>query len=153
MDLNIDVSGPVFTGAAKAEAHRYVSAVRDHIADRAVRDIRAYLPTQYMYLGHNGGDSFHNPVPANAGFLAASVHSDVVSDEVALVNDDPVTYGAWIEGVDVLNAVMWPGRVRRGLSPRFPGYHAFRLTAQVLQGKAVALAQEVLPPYLQAMNA
>src|ERR1700679_2590958 len=38
--------------------HRYKIHVEDLLGDMAVDMIRAYLPTQYMYLGANGGDPY-----------------------------------------------------------------------------------------------
>lgn len=151
-DVKIDLSGPVADGLAPGIMYRYARHVETVLGDRAVTDIRAYLPTQYMYLGHNGGDPFHNPVPGNAGALQASIHSERARPEEVLVTDDPATYGAWIEGVDALNAVHWPGRVRRGLSPRFPGYHAFRKIAQQLRAEAPSIAEGELPPFILEMN-
>jgi hypothetical protein len=106
-----------------------------------------------MYLGHNGGDSRHNPVPPNAGALAASVVAEMQTQEQYLIRGDRVTYGPWIEGVDALNNVVWPGRIRRGLSPRFPGYHTFRIIADELNIKAPGIAEIEITPYLGELNA
>jgi hypothetical protein len=152
MDVTVDLSGPVSDGEALMDVGRYVSHLIDVISDKAVSDIRAYLPEQYMYLGHHGGTPLYNPVPANAGELVAAIHSERVTEDMAVVTDTPVTYGPWIEGVSALNAVVWPGRVRRGLSGRFPGYHAFRTIAQVLDGEVEGIAEQELIPYLVEMN-
>lgn len=152
LEINVDTHGPLFDGVAREEVHRYVNHVTEVLGNEAVERIRAYLPTQYMYLGHNGGDPVHNPVPGNAGYLQASVHMNRMSDEMVIVNDDPVTYGAWIEGVDIMNSIFWRGRVRRGLSPRFPGYHAFRIIGQQLQADSLAIAERELHPYVILMN-
>lgn len=155
MDFSFDIhaDGPVFDGRAKEEAHLYGEHLVDRLSQTAVNRIKIYLPAQYMYLGHNGGDPIHNPVPPNAGFLQASIHTDRVSDDIAIVTDDPVTYGAWIEGIDAMNLVPWRGRVRRGLSPRFPGYHTFRIIAQQLDAQCEGIALSMLPPYIDLMNA
>lgn len=152
IEVSLDFSGPVFDGLAHEEVTRYAEHLTGHLGEIAVDRIRAYLPTQYMYLGHNGGDPIHNPVPANAGFLAAMVHTDRMAPDLVVVNDDPVTYGAWIEGVDPKNMWFWKGRVRRGLSPRFPGYHAFRMVAQQLEADSLAIAERDLQPYIDLMN-
>jgi hypothetical protein len=151
--FSVSESGPLFDGSAPGIIHRYSEHLAGVIGDRAVTDIRAYLPTQYMYLGHHGGDPKHNPVPSSAGALAASVQAERQTPESVLVRGDRVTYGAWIEGVDALNNVVWAGRVRRGLSPRFPGYHTFRIIAQELNGQAVMIAEDELPPYIGELNA
>jgi hypothetical protein len=155
MELSFDVSfsGRLFDGRAAAILHNYAEHLASVISDRAVTDIHAYLPTQYMYLGHNGGDPRHNPVPPNAGALVASVVAERQSDEQYLVRGDRVTYGAWIEGVSTLNDVTWPGRISRGLSPRFPGYHTFRIIADELNIEAPGIAQIEITPYLGEINA
>lgn len=114
-----------------------------------------YLPTQYMYLGHNGGDPVHNPIPADAGYLVSTIHSRRETADSVLVLDGgypQVIYGPWIEGIAPGNFYIWPGRIRRGLSPRFPGYHAFQKVAFDVQAVAADLAEEKLPPYLAALN-
>lgn len=155
VDINIHVraSGPMFEGDSEGIMHRYLEDVVGRLGEEAVNRIRAYLPTQYMYLGHNGGDPVHNPVPSDAGALAASIQTDRQSPEMVQVLGDRVSYGSWIEGDSTLNAVMWPGRVRRGLPARFPGYHAFRLITQELNAEAADIAESMLPPYLAALNA
>lgn len=155
MEFSYEVSfqGPLFDGRAGPIIHRYAEHLASVISDRAVTDIRAYLPTQYMYLGHHGGDIRHNPVPANAGELAASVVAERQTDERYLVRGDRVTYGAWIEGDSAMNNVVWPGRIRRGLSPRFPGYHTFRIIADELNVEASGIAETEILPYLGELNA
>jgi hypothetical protein len=149
----MDTRGPLFDGRAESILGRYSSHLADFISERAVTDIRAYLPTQYMYLGHHGGDPRHNPVPADAGRLAASVLAERQTANEYLVRGDLVTYGAWIEGTSLMNEVIWPGRLRRGLSGRFPGYHTFRIIAQELNAEAVVIAEQELIPYLGELNA
>jgi hypothetical protein len=153
LDITVDGHGPVFDGTAQKEVGLFLDHVENELGDLGVTQIRAYLPTQYMYLGHHGGDPIHNPVPPNAGYLASQVHTERATTDSVLITDDPVTYGPWIEGESSLNLVVWPGRLRRGLSGRFPGYHAFRLIAQALDAEAVPTAERELPPYIEAMNA
>lgn len=150
--FDTSVSGPLFDGTAPAIIKRYTEKVGAVIGDKAVSDIRAYLPTQYMYLGHSGGDPRHNPIPGNAGALQASIVAERASSERVMVYGDRVTYGAWIEGVSDLNAVIWPGRLRRGLPGRFPGYHTFRIIAQELNKEASDIAYREMPPYLAELN-
>jgi hypothetical protein len=108
-----------------------------------------------MYLGHNGGDPIHNPVPDNAGYLVSTIHSRRETPNSSLVLDGgypEVIYGPWIEGIGPGNFYIWPGRIRRGLSPRFPGYHAFQKIAHQVQSEASDLAYQELPPYLGELN-
>lgn len=152
-DVTVDTSGPFFS---EAERHRivddYCRHIEEVIADRGVTLIVAYLPTQYMYLGHNGGDPVHNPIPRNAGYYQSQIATERASDNAMLVRDDRVVYGPWIEGVSEKNLRFWPGRVKRGLSPRFPGHHAFRDMTQVLNIEAHDIAQEELGRYVEDLN-
>jgi hypothetical protein len=150
--VNSPPDEPIFNGTAVFDIKRYRRRISQAIADEGVRLIRAYLPTQYMYLGHHGGDPHHNPVPPNAGELAASIVTDRVRTDRVLIRGDMVTYGAWIEGIDDRNLIVWPGRLRRGLSGRFPGYHTFRIIRQVLDERAKGIAERELPRYLKEIN-
>lgn len=150
-EINVDAHGAVLEGRGPDIMHRYAQTWENYMGDRAVSDIRAYLPMQYMYLGHHGGTPETNPVPPNAGALAASVIAERQTENSVLVSGDRVTYGAWIEGVSALNAVVWPHR-RNPPPRRFPGYHTFRIIAQVLDAEAEYVAQNLLPLYLQELN-
>lgn len=150
IDINVDAVGPLFDGLAEAEMERYARHVEDTLGDMGVSMIRAYLPTQYMYLGHHGGTPEFNPVPPNAGELVAAIHTIDVGDSV-MITDDPVTYGPWIEGIDNLNLVVWPHR-RNPPARRFPGYHTFRKIGESLNAMATPIAIRELPPYIAAMN-
>lgn len=151
-DIHIDFTGPVFDGRAEGLADAYLQRVEDVIGARGVTLIRAYLPTQYMYLGHHGGTPNRNPVPGSAGMLAASVQTERQVEDAVIIRGDLVSYGPWIEGVDPKNLVPWKGRLRRGLSARFPGYHTFRIISEVLDNEAQDIATRELPPFLREMN-
>ena len=159
LDISTYAHGTLFYGTLndpvvfRGIVRDYADHLTNVLSDRAVADIRAYLPTQYMYLGHNGGDPKHNPIPKNPGFLQESVHSEIVTAEHHRVTTDPVVYGPWIEGISERNLVIFPGRLRRGLSGRFPGYHAFRKIAQDLDLAAEDIAQREFLPYLTELNA
>src|SRR6266487_3637647 len=112
IEISTDFHGPVFDGIAKHEVSLFRQHVEDTLGDMGVSMIRAYLETQYMYLGHHGGTPAFNPVPHNAGFLQAAIHKIDVND-VVIVTDDPVTYGAWIEG----NPALWGTGLKAGVPP------------------------------------
>lgn len=150
--IGVDLHGAIVSGFAVEEMHRYKLGVEEVIAKRGVSMIRAYLPTQYMYLGHDGGNPESNPVPPDAGALAASITNELSTEESQVIRGDLVHYGAWIEGTDTLNAKVWEGRVDRGLSARFPGYHTFRIIAQELDKMAGDIAERELPRYIEAIN-
>lgn len=150
--INVDLSGAIANDAVFPIMHRYKLDVEEKLAARATAMIRAYLPTQYMYLGNNGGNPHDNPIPPNAGLLQSTIHHDLVADDYQLVKGDDVIYGPWIEGVAVGNTFTWPGRIKRGLSPRFPGYHAFRHATQVIENIAFEVAESALPYYLEQID-
>jgi hypothetical protein len=151
LEIRIGAHGAVFDGEAELIMDRYRMHIEDYLGDRAVTDIRAYLPLQYMYLGHHGGNPEFNPVPPNAGALARSVVAERQTDNEVLVSGDRVTYGAWIEGDSSLNSVVFPHR-RNPPPRRFPGYHTFRIIAQVLNDEAESIAQSQIAPYIMELN-
>jgi hypothetical protein len=151
LEITIETHGAVLEGRGPDIVQRYSQHVENVLGDKAVTDIRSYLPEQYMYLGHHGGSPEFNPVPSNAGHLQASIRSDRASPDMVLVTDSNVLYGPWIEGVSSLNQVVWPHR-RNPPPRRFPGYFAFRLIAQQLNVEATGIALQELPPYLAELN-
>jgi hypothetical protein len=153
VDLHIEVnlSGPIVTGMAQREVERFARHVEDTLGEIGVPMIRNYLETQYMYLGHHGGTPRFNPIPANAGELQASVHTERATEDSLLITDDPVIYGAWIEGTDSKNLIVWPHR-RNPPPRRFPGYHAFRRIAKSLNAMATPIAYRELPLFIRMMN-
>lgn len=150
ININVDLSGPVIEGLAGAEVERFARHIEGVLGDIGVTMIRTYLPTQYMYLGHHGGTPRFNPVPPNAGALQASIHAEHQVDDV-LITDDPVTYGAWIEGVDSMNLIVWPHH-RNPPPRRFPGYHAFKKINASLNAMATPVANREIQPYIRYMN-
>jgi hypothetical protein len=151
LDFDVDATGPVFDGRAAAIIEAYRLRLTDVLGDMAVARIRAYLPTQYMYLGNNDGTPELNPVPPDAGALAASVHTERATDDANLVIGDAVTYGAWIEGVADENLIIWPHR-RNPPPRRFPGYHTFRKIGDQLQHEVKDIATRELQPYIIELN-
>jgi hypothetical protein len=150
--ITVNLRGPISDGLSADILHRYKIHIEKVLADMGVNLIRAYLPTQYMYLGNNGGWAYHNPVPPDAGALVASIHTQDAVTDGQLVTTDSAIVGPWIEGVAIGNTFFWPGRVRRGLSPRFPGYHTFRKMTQVLDSAAHDIAYTELQPYIEELN-
>lgn len=156
MDINIDVnaSGPVFDGLAAEEVERFAEHVEGVLGEIGVTMIKAYLPTQYMYLGHHGGSPESNPVPSNAGFLVSQVFTERASPEAVVVTETPwpmLIYGPWIEGIAPGNLIVWPHR-RNPPPRRFTGYHAFRKIGQSLNAIATPIAYRELPYYIRMMN-
>lgn len=152
INLSVKMHGSVFDGLAAEEAHRFAMKVEDALGDIAVTRIRAYLPLQYMYLGHNGGTPYANPVPPDAGRLEASVQAERMRSDLVQVNDSNILYGPWIEGIHPGNFVVTPHN-RNPPPRRFPGYFTFRKVAAMVEADSGPLAEAWLPPYLAAMNA
>jgi len=154
--VTVDGSGPVFDGEWEPIMHTYQIRLEDKLGDMAVDRIRAYLPTQYMYLGHNGGDPINNPPPPDAGFLVAHIMAHRETMDSVMVTDGgypAMIYGPWIEGVAPGNEYFGiTGRMKRGLPGRFQGYHAFRRTADYLNAAVEDIATIELQPYLEALN-
>lgn len=146
-----DASGPLFDGMAEHDVEAYCRQIEDAIGEIGVRYIRAYLPTQYMYLGHHGGTPETNPVPHDAGFYQSQIHTERQTEDTLLITDTPVVYGPWLEGVSSKNLIVWPHR-RNPPPRRFPGYMTFRVIAQRLEEEAQGIAESILPPYLLEMN-
>jgi hypothetical protein len=151
INVTIDMSGPVFDGMAERAVEQFARHVEETLGEIGVPMIRNYLETQYMYLGHHGGTPRFNPVPAHAGELQASIHTERATEDSLIITDDPVIYGPWIEGVDSRNLIVWPHR-RNPPPRRFPGYHTFRRIAKSLNAMAVPIAYRELPVYIRMMN-
>jgi hypothetical protein len=149
--VKVDLDGPAFKGMAPAELDIYARHVEDKLGELAVTRIRNYLPMQYMYLGHNGGNPYANPVPTDAGRLEASIVSERMSPEMVQVNDSGILYGPWIEGIHPGNFVVTPHN-RNPPPRRFPGYFTFRKVAASIEADSGPLAEAWLPPYLAMMN-
>jgi hypothetical protein len=150
--MEVNLHGAIAEGLADGIMERYRSHLEDELGNKGASMTRAYLPTQYMYLGHNGGNPKNNPIPGDAGFLVSTIHKDISVDNHTLVVQDEAIYGPWIEGIAVGNTFFWPGRVSRGMSPRFEGYHTFRKITGVLNDMAFDIAMQELPPYLHEIN-
>jgi|SRR5215469_5009409 len=153
MELNfkVDSSGPVLDGRAYSIMDDAKHAIERDLGELAVHLIQAYLPTQYMYLGMNGGTPEFNPIPANAGTYAAGIHTVRDAPDGILVHDTPVVYGPWIEGVGSQNPIVWPHR-RNPPPRRFPGYAAFRKMTQVVNARAESVAERTIQPYIEELN-
>lgn len=124
--VDVDTHGPVFDGRAQAAARAYVAAATEEIASEGKQDVDTRLP-----------QVLRNPT----GYYQAHITNDRVTATSWRIHDDMVIYGPWLEGVG-----------SRNKTTRFKGYFTFRLVGQQLKGKAVAIAERVLPQYLRAMR-
>jgi hypothetical protein len=155
MEINfgydINSQGPLMDATAYSIVDDYCHHLEDVLGDFAVNLIKAYLPTQYMYLGMNGGDPINNPIPPNAGAYQAGIHTDRSAVAGILVHDTPVVYGPWLEGVSERNLIVWPHR-RNPPPRRFPGYHTFRKMARVVEVHKIDIAEREIQPYITLLN-
>jgi len=154
MTIHIDVTihGSIPAMITDGIIHRYKVHLEEKLGEMGVNLVRAYLPTQYMYLGRHGGTPRKNPIPPGAGALVASIHTRRDTTDAQLVIGDDLIYGPWIEGVAIGNTFFWPGRVRKGLSGRFSGYHTFRKMTQVLDRATPDIAYTEIQPYIREIN-
>lgn len=121
-------SGPIWDGRFEHEVDEFCHEAAWEIAkvgrgDLGVRFIKVFRePTGY----------FESQVEAVQG----PTHHE------SAVHDGGVIYSHWLEGSGSRNFPV----------TRFKGYWSFRIISQELQGKAVAIAERVLRPYLARMG-
>jgi hypothetical protein len=145
---DLSTSGPVFDGAVREYVSDYLRQVEDVIGDEAVTRIRAYLPTQYLYIIE---PSYNEQAPPDAGRYQASITSSRIDFDSVMVTDGGVVYGPWLEGIATGNLIIYPHRFNPP-PRRFPGYHAFRIIGEQLDMEATAIAERELPEFLVMMN-
>jgi hypothetical protein len=125
--VDVDVSGPLFDGRTEA-------ALRAGMAD-AVWEVakvgRGMLGVEYI-------KTFKNPT----GYYESKTEADRVSDELAVIHDNDVIYGAWLEDVGSRNYPV----------TRFKGYRNWRTVAQLLQKAAKPIAEQVISRHLKAVT-
>lgn len=127
--LEIDISpaavGPIADGTAGDILHEWLNDAKRHIADYAVRQLRA---TAMDKTGRA------------TGHYQQEIKTDLLGYGDLLIRD-PVVYGPWLEGTS-----------QRNRSTRFKGYHLWRNARDVTQREAGRIAEELLPPYLERMG-
>lgn len=113
MDVQVETSGPLFTGAVHRAVGRGLEQAVTDVGERGETMVRQRL-----------GSVLQNPTgyyESRIDTLAQGDHSEVT--------DGGVIYGSWLEGES-----------SRNQSTRFPGYHTFRMVAQELDKQAEPLA-------------
>lgn len=124
IDLQVKVSGPIFTGQAQAAVDAYIDAAEDAVATEGVNEVQRIL-----------GSVLRNPT----GFYESRIQTGRQREDMA-VTDGGVIYGAWLES----GAYTPP--------TRFRGYGHFRQATQRLQARADRIAQSVIGPFIDRMN-
>lgn len=125
MGVRVTATGPVFDGRASLAVDAFLDRAVMEIAREGVNDI------------HNVLDSvLRHPT----GRYERSIQTDRQGND-AVIHDSGIIYGPWLEGVG-----------SRNRTTRFKGYFTFRRVTKQLDGKAVSIADRVLPEYLRRMN-
>lgn len=127
IDVDVTYRGPLFDGRAQA-------AIAAGTAD-AVWEI---AKTGRGMLGVEFIRTFRNPT----GYYESRVEADRVSNELAIIHDNDVVYGPWLEGVGSRNYPV----------TRFKGYHNWRRVTQMLEKAAGPIAEKVIDQHLKAVT-
>lgn len=125
MDLTIRVSGPAFDRRADVAADQYAQAAEDHVA----RATKNRVVGQLIQV-------IRKPTP----IYWTQIRTDRAAGGTR-VHDGGMVYGPWLEGTG-----------SRNRTTRFKGYRSFRIVARQMNTRAVGLAEEVLPPFLERMG-
>lgn len=126
VSTKVDVSGPLFSGAAGRAVEAWLDEAKQEVAQEGVNDVQARLG---MVLKHP------------TGFYESNIVTDLAVHD-ALITDNDVVYGPWLEGVSSMND-----------RTRFKGYATFRRTTDELDGKAAGIAEALLRrTYLRRMQ-
>ena len=125
--VDVEVRGPLFDGRTQA-------ALQAGMAD-AVWEVaktgRGMLGIEYIR-------TFKNPT----GYYESRTEADRVSDELAVIHDNDVIYGPWLEGIGSRNYPV----------TRFKGYHNWRRVTQMLEKAAKPIAEKVISQHLRAVR-
>lgn len=127
LDIDGTVRGPLTDGRAERAMEEYVRDVPKQIAKRGERMVVSLLKS-----------SIKNPTPRYWN----TIHITQTGGGGWIVTDRNAVYGPWLEGTGSRN------RAR----PGFPGYGAFRLAGQMLDGQAGNIAEDHLRLYIPRMN-
>lgn len=126
MGTEVNVSGPFFDGRADLAVRDAVKAIQRAVGDEGKALVDQELP---RVLRHPTG-RYQSHIQVRHGGRS------VVSDGGRIV------YGPWLEGVGSRNSPV----------TRFPGYFTFRRMTVVLEGRAKAIGDRVIRPFMNRMN-
>ncbi|MFI5524983.1 hypothetical protein [Streptomyces platensis] len=127
MGVEIDFQGPLFDGRAEQAMTDAVTDARDDVAEFAEEHVLALT-----------GAYFRHPT----GYYESQVTTTRVSADVALVHDQGVVYGPWLEGVGSRNAPV----------TRFAGYSHWRQTKELVQARGPEIAERAVRRHLPEMG-
>lgn len=124
VQVQMNVSGPLFDGRAEAAIDDFLDAAKSTVADVAVIELRTLGMSQYDHP---------------TGFYVSTIHVERVMEDYVIT--DNAVYGDWLEGVSSRNA-----------ATRFKGYKTFRLITQRLKRDAVVIAEATIRRFISRMN-
>ncbi len=127
MSVDIQMRGPLFDGRAERAAQQACEDARDDIASFAQEHALGLMRA-----------AFRHPT----GYYESRVTTTNLSSEVALVHDQGVVYGPWLEGVGSRNAPV----------TRFPGYWHWRRTKSVVEARGPQIAEDAVRRRLPEMG-
>ncbi|MEV7470269.1 hypothetical protein AB0O20_27750 [Streptomyces kronopolitis] len=127
MAVDIVVRGPLFDGRAARAIQQATDDARDGIAEFAEEHVLA-LTGQY----------FRHPT----GYYESQVTTTRVAADVAMVHDQGVVYGPWLEGVGSRNAPV----------TRFAGYSHWRTTKDLVRARGPEIAERAVRRHLPEMG-
>lgn len=127
MSIDITMTGPLFDGRAERAMERACDDARD--------DIAAYAEERVL-MGTSA--SFKTRTP----YYETRITTERVTDEVSLVHDQGVIYGAWLEGVGSRN---YP-------NSRFKGYGHWRAAKQAVARRGPQVADAAVRRRLPEMG-
>ena len=120
LDVKVTTQGPLFTGkAANLMGKAMNSAIREVVQkgeQRLAEQLRPRPAGVYLSV------SQAQPGKASTGNYRRNISSEF-KNQSAMIHDNDVVYGPWLEGVSSRNAP----------TTRFKGYGQFRATATYLQ--------------------
>lgn len=128
--VHIDMSGPLFDGRS------------DNIRGEMLRDLvwetakegRGDLGIQFIKVFKEPTGFYESRVEA--------VRPQAGPHPVAVIHDNGVVYGPWLEGHSSRNYPV----------TRFKGYHSFKIVTEGLRRKVPAIAERVMARHIQALN-
>lgn len=114
----VRTSGPLFSGEAARVLDRMTEEIAAEVGKVAERDVKARL-----------GQVLRHPT----GKYQRRIRAAAETSGRVVVDDQRSVYGPWLEGTS-----------RRNQTTRFKGYSTFRRVLQQVEGKAPAIAQQVV---------
>lgn len=124
--VTLDTSGPVFDGRAEQAVDDFVNEAVWEIT----KEGRGDLGVRFIKVFREPTGNYESHVEAQH------------LDNHGWIHDNMIVYGPWLEGVGSRNFPV----------TRFRGYRSFRIVAQELQRKAVAIAERHIEPFLRRMG-